>query len=205
MDSHSEVLFIGGRSGVGKTTAALELHGLLTALDVRHAVIEGDNLDLAHPAPWQHPVPWNHGLAARNLAAMWQNYRALGYRRLIYTNTVAVRETAELAAAMGDHPQVHAVLLSGSDAAVQHRLAGRESGSSLTEHLRRSREAAAALERQTPAEVPRVGTDGRTAADVAHALLKLTGWAAPGMLSAAGPGTAVGPPPSEYPQLSEYP
>ena len=92
MDSRSEVLFIGGRSGVGKTTAALALHGLLTALDVRHAVIEGDNLDLAHPAPWRHPVPWNHGLAARNLAAMWHNYRVLGYRRLIYTNTVAVRE-----------------------------------------------------------------------------------------------------------------
>ena len=64
-ETAAEVLFIGGRSGVGKTSAALELHALLTALDVRHAVIEGDNLDLAHPAPWQHPSPWKHGLAAQ--------------------------------------------------------------------------------------------------------------------------------------------
>ena len=43
----SEVLFIGGRSGVGKSTAAEALHDLLVAADVRHAVIEGDLLDLA--------------------------------------------------------------------------------------------------------------------------------------------------------------
>lgn len=175
----SEVLFIGGCSGVGKTSAALELHALLTALDVRHAVIEGDVLDLAHPAPWVHPSPWRHGLAARNLAALWQNYRTLGYRRLIYTNTVSVRETAELAEAMGDGPLIHAVLLSGSESSVASRLAGRESGTALTQHLARSREASAALDLHTPQWVHRVSTDGRTAADVAARLLALTRWAVP--------------------------
>ena len=34
-----------------------------------------------------YPPPWEHGLAARNLASIWRNYRDLGYRRLIYTNT----------------------------------------------------------------------------------------------------------------------
>jgi hypothetical protein len=92
----SEVLFIGGRSGVGKTSVAYELHSQLAAKDVRHCLIEGDNLDMAHPAPWVH------GLAEKNLAAMWQNYRELGYRRLIYTNTVSVRLTQELATAMGE-------------------------------------------------------------------------------------------------------
>lgn len=180
----TEVLFIGGRSGVGKTSAALELHALLAALDVRHAVIEGDNLDLAHPAPWKEPeslrpASWEHGLAAQNLSLMWQNYRTLGYRRLIYTNTVSVRETAELAAAMGGTPKICAVLLGGSDATVQRRLAGRESGPGLREHLRRSREAAAALELHTPAWVHRISTDGRTAADVAGEVLLRTGWAVP--------------------------
>jgi hypothetical protein len=177
--SRSEVLFIGGCSGVGKTTAALELHALLTALDVRHAVIEGDILDLAHPAPWLHPSPWKHGLAGRNLAALWQNYRTLGYQRLLYTNTVSVRETAELAEAMGDSPRVHAVLLRGSESSVASRLAGRESGPSLVQHLARSREAAAALDRHSPEWVHRVSTDGRTAADVAVSLLALTGWSVP--------------------------
>ena len=29
-------------------------------------------------------------LAERNLATMWSNYRALGYRRLVYLNTASV-------------------------------------------------------------------------------------------------------------------
>ena len=118
----SELLVIGGRSGVGKSTAAAALHALLRADDVAHAVIEGDALDLA----W--PTPWEHRLSMRNLAAVWANYRELGYRRLVYTNTVAVLEVEELAAAMGDAPRTTAVLLTAGDAVADARLALRESG-----------------------------------------------------------------------------
>jgi hypothetical protein len=38
-------------SGVGKASAASALHALLKGRDIRHAVIEGDYLDLAHPEP----------------------------------------------------------------------------------------------------------------------------------------------------------
>ena len=48
----SEVLLIGGRSGVGKTSLAAELHHQLSVRQVKHAVIEGDTLDLAYPPPW---------------------------------------------------------------------------------------------------------------------------------------------------------
>lgn len=71
--TNSRVIFIGGRSGVGKSAASFALHDLLSDLDVRHAVIEGDALDLAHPAPWEHR------LAERNLAAVWANYLEVGY------------------------------------------------------------------------------------------------------------------------------
>ena len=84
MTLRSQALFIGGRSGVGKTTVAFEVHTRLSTARVRHCLIEGDNLDQAYPAPWEH------GLAERNLAAMWANYRALGYRRMVYTNTASV-------------------------------------------------------------------------------------------------------------------
>lgn len=50
----AQVIFIGGGSGVGTSTTAFALHVLLSEQDVRHAVIEGDGLDLAHPAPWKH-------------------------------------------------------------------------------------------------------------------------------------------------------
>ncbi|MFC0681616.1 adenylyl-sulfate kinase [Lysobacter korlensis] len=64
--ARSEVVLVGGRSGVGKSTAALALHSVLAERGITHAVIEGDALDLAHPAPWEH------GLAERNLAAVWR-------------------------------------------------------------------------------------------------------------------------------------
>ena len=106
---------------MGKTSLAAELHHQLFEAQVRHAVIEGDNLDLAYPPPWEHH------LAEKNLAAMWGNYHALAYRRLIYTNTVSVLYTADLAAAMGDDPVVTAVLLTASDSTARLRLEQRKS------------------------------------------------------------------------------
>jgi hypothetical protein len=94
----SEALLVGGRSGVGKSSVGYEIHAQLSAADVRHCLIEGDNLDMAWPPPWEH------GLAERSLAAMWANYRTLGYRKMIYTNTASVSGNvlSELTAAMGD-------------------------------------------------------------------------------------------------------
>ncbi|MBT2595000.1 ATPase [Arthrobacter sp. ISL-72] len=170
MTDSSEALFIGGRSGVGKSSAAYELHSQLSSRDVRHCLIEGDNLDMAHP------LPWVHGLAEKNLAAMWKNYRELGYRRLIYTNTVSVRLTQQLATAMGDKPKIIAVLLTANDKTAYNRLAGRETGSELDAHYGRSQTAARDLDLHTPPWVHRVSTDGRSPTDVAATILALTGW-----------------------------
>ena len=82
----TELLLLSGRSGVGKSTVAGELYHLLAQAEVKHALVEGDNLDLAYP------VPWEYGLARKNLRAMWQNFRDLGYRRLIYGVEPADRE-----------------------------------------------------------------------------------------------------------------
>ncbi len=139
--TRSEALFIGGRSGVGKSSVGHEIHTQLSAAGVRHCLIEGDNLDMAFPPPWEH------GLAERNLAAMWANYRELDYRRMIYTNTVSVRFTQELTSAMGDDPRVVAVMLTASDVTARQRLAQREIGTALERHVERSDIAARELER----------------------------------------------------------
>lgn len=164
------MLFIGGRSGVGKSSVAYELHARLTAGEVKHCVIEGDTLDLAYPPPWEH------ALAEKNLADLWRNYRALGYRRLIYTNTVSVLQTEVLAAAMGDDPMVKAVLLRASDDSARVRLAGRETETTLETHLERSRQRAAELEAKTPSWVWRVDTDGKSIPEVAGEILALLAW-----------------------------
>lgn len=160
----SHLLLLGGRSGVGKSSAAFALHDRLAADGVRHAVVEGDLLDLA----W--PVPWEHRLAERNLAAVWANYRDLGYERLIYTNTVSVLHADEIAAAMGDGPVVTSVLLTASDDVARTRLACRETGDALAAHVERSDAAARRLDGDAGSKVHRVSTDGRTVAEVAAIL-----------------------------------
>jgi len=170
----SEVLFVGGRSGVGKTTAAEALHDLLGAADVPHAVIEGDLLDLAHPAP--HVAHPDVRLAERNLRTMWAAYRELGYHRLVFTNTVAVLEHERLSVAMGDDPVVRAVLLRASDATTATRLAHRAGGPVPTAQLAHSTETARRLDTATAGTVTRVDTDGRTPSEVARALASVAGW-----------------------------
>ena len=141
---------------------------------VHHAWIEGDNLDMAFPVPWQQ----GHTLAEANLAAMWSNYRDHGYRRLLYVNTASVAAPVieQLTAAMGDAPRVTGVLLTSSDAVAERRLAQREVGGGLGYAVGRSREAARGLEAEAPQEITRVNTDGRTATDVAAEVIRLSGW-----------------------------
>jgi hypothetical protein len=176
----SEILFIGGRSGVGKSSVGNEIHAQLCAAEVKHCLIEGDVLDLAWPPPWEHR------LTERNLAAIWRNYRSLGYRRMVYTATVSVRYTAELAAAMGDDPLIHAVLLTASDATARDRLAQREIGTAYDIHVRRSDRAARDLDASVPDWVHRVATDGRDVAAIAREIIAHTGWAPWGAAAGVG-------------------
>lgn len=173
MISQSEVLFIGGRAGVGKSSVGCEIHVQLSAADIQHCLIEGDNLDLAWPTPYKNALR----LAEQNLAAMWANYRAAGYLRLIYTNTASVfeEEIGKLTAAMGDSPRVTAVLLTCSDVTARQRLAPRELGSGLDSHIERSDLMARRLAGHAPAWVHHVPPDGRALADIAAEIVALTG------------------------------
>ncbi|MGI8523143.1 MAG: adenylyl-sulfate kinase [Nocardioides sp.] len=172
--TRSHVILIGGRSGVGKSSVAAELHHQLIALDVRHAWIEGDNLDMAHPMPWRA----GHRVAEHSLAAMWANYRALGYARLIYTNTASVHpeQVASLTRALGDDPVVTAALLTATDETADARLCRREIGSEFAASSERSRVAARELELEAGSDVVRVPTDQRTVEDIALQIIELAGW-----------------------------
>lgn len=166
----TEVVFIGGRSGVGKTSVAAEASHLLARADIRHAVIEGDNLDQAYPEPWRDGID----LAERNLAAIWANYRAIGYTRLIFTNTVSVLQMPALTAALGENVRAFGVLLTASDESAAERLAQREIGTALAEHIERSNRAAVRLDDESTAF--RLATDGRTVTEIAGDVLAAAGW-----------------------------
>ena len=164
-------MFLGGRSGAGKSSVGYEIHAQLSAARIRHCLIEGDTLDMAYP-------PSERGLAERNLAAIWVNYRALGYRRMIYTNTASVLKEviSELMAAVGEGPRVTAVLLTCSDATARQRLAQREIGTGLDRHIERSDVMARELDRRAQSWVHRVTTDGRAVPAIAAEVIALTGW-----------------------------
>ncbi len=170
----SHVLFISGRSGVGKSTSALALHEQLIDMNIQHAVIEGDYLDLAHPAP--HEAFPAANLAEQNLAAMWSAYRSLGYHRLIYTNTVAALMSADLAAAMGDDPIVTAVLLRSSGRHAHSRLERRNHEAIDAGLLDHSAAMGRRLDEEAPTFVHRIDTDELNPSEVAAQLFALAGW-----------------------------
>jgi hypothetical protein len=170
----TDVLLIGGRSGVGKSTLGFEVSRQLQDGDIAHCFIEGDNLDQVFPAPDDDPV--REKISEANLAAMWANYRALGQRRLVYTNTAAVISAPWITRAVGGEVRFFGVLLNAGDETAAARLAGREIGSALDWHVERSRLAARWLERVAPPWVTRIPTDGRAATDIAAEVIGLTGW-----------------------------
>ncbi|MBV9022316.1 MAG: AAA family ATPase [Streptomycetaceae bacterium] len=174
---HAEVLLLGGRAGVGKTTVGWEVSALLRAVAVPHAVIEGDFMGQVHPAP--EGDPHRSEITESNLTAVWANFAQRGYRRLIYTNTVSVlpEATGMFQRAMGAGVRIIRVLLTASDATARERLAGRELGSELEQELESSVRKARFLDQWAPAETVRVVTDGRPVADIAREVMAATGWA----------------------------
>lgn len=171
-----EVLLIGGRAGVGKSTVGWEVSARLRDAEVAHAVIEGDFMGYVHPAP--DGDPHRAGITERNLRAVWGNFAELGYRRLVYTNTVSVlAESASLfERAMGSDVRIYRVLLTATDDTTARRLKGRELGSELEREMANSAYKARLLDERVPADTVRVATDDRTVMDIAHQVVAATGW-----------------------------
>ncbi|MFF8235055.1 AAA family ATPase [Streptomyces caelestis] len=173
---HAEVLLIGGRAGVGKTTVGWEVSALLRAAAVSHAVIDGDFMGQVHPAP--EGDPHRSEITESNLTAVWANFARRGYRRLIYTNTLSVlpETTGMFQRAMGMGVRIVRVLLTASDATTRERLVRRELGSELEQELEGSARKARLLDQHLPADAVRVVTDGRAVVDIAREVVAATGW-----------------------------
>ncbi len=173
---HAELLLIGGRAGVGKTTVGWEVSAQLRAAAIGHAVIDGDFMGQIHPAP--DGDPRREQITESNLTAVWANYARRDCRRLIYTNTVSVlpEATGMFERAMGVEVRITRVLLTASDATTRARLLGRELGSELEQELAGSMRKARILDRRASAGTVRVATDGRLVVDIAREVVAATGW-----------------------------
>ncbi|WP_242906097.1 hypothetical protein [Actinomadura terrae] len=177
--NHAEVLLIGGRAGVGKTTCGWEVSALLRDAAVPHAIIEGDFMGQVHPAPEGDPD--RAKITESNLTAMWANYTERGYHRLIYTNTLSVlpETTPMFQRALGTGARIIRVLLTASDETARERLLGRELGSELEQELRGGIRKARLLDQRVSTQTVRVVTDGRAVMDIAQEVASATGWLNP--------------------------
>ncbi|MEV6131432.1 hypothetical protein AB0M05_32295 [Streptomyces violaceusniger] len=173
---HAEVLLIGGRAGVGKTTVGWEVSALLRGAAVPHAVIDGDFMGQVHPAP--EGDPRRAEITESNLIAVWTNYAHRGYRRLIYTNTLSVvpETTGMFERAMGSGVRIVRVLLTATDTTTRERLERREIGSELETEWESSTRKARLLDQRASVDAVRVATDGRAVADIAREVVAATGW-----------------------------
>ncbi|MFH9575808.1 AAA family ATPase [Streptomyces sp. NPDC017454] len=173
---HAEVLLVGGRAGVGKTTVGWEVSALLRSDAVAHAIIDGDFMGQVHPAP--EGDPHRTEITESYLTAVWANFAQRGYRRLIYTNTMSVLPEAAgmFERAMGAGVGITRVLLTASDATARERLVGRELGSELEQELAGSVRKARLLDQRSLADTVRVATDGRLVVDIAREVVAATGW-----------------------------
>jgi hypothetical protein len=147
--------------------------------------------DVARPDRAALDLPAEHGVRASG-QPRWQSSfiwyltepyagiaLVLGYRRIIYTNTLSVMHVQELAAALGVEPAITGVLLIADDATIYGRLAARETGGGLQAHLERGRARARELDQHAPSWVHRVNTGSKSVASIAREIIALTGWTSP--------------------------
>lgn len=115
-----------GAPGVGKTAVAKEMGELLLRAGARHAVIDLDALGEVSP-PWQDGT-FNSPLVARNLAAIWPNFRDHGVDRLVLARVIGGKQ--EVAAYRSAVPEALMTVcrIAAPAATVAKRLAAREAG-----------------------------------------------------------------------------
>lgn len=168
-----ELLLIGGRSGVGKSTVGAEISVQLEKAAIQHAYIEGDVMDWCYPK--------RQDVFEKNLTDLTRNYLSYGYRRFVYTNTASVRVADEIAGLMPAPVRMIGALLTCNDHTAVDRLRGREVGSELDWHLQRTNVVAREFETlPLPSWAIEVPTDDRPVVDLARQVIDWAGWSPAG-------------------------
>ncbi|WP_436529289.1 hypothetical protein [Actinoplanes sp. HUAS TT8] len=76
-DLGGDVLWVSGATGTGKSSAAFPVHLRLLRDGIANAYVDLDQLAICGPTPASHEI------RARNLAAVWANYRQAGAQALV--------------------------------------------------------------------------------------------------------------------------
>ena len=158
-----QAVLITGPVGVGKTSLAAELGDVLAERGTVAAVVDLDWLGWL-PSAVNGSID---ALILRNLEAVWPNFRDAGAERLVLARSV---RDAQLVTKLREAYDLQVVRLRASEETVAARLAGRDTGAQLEEHL---------AERTEEADVAdfEFANDGPPIRDVAEELLRRLAWA----------------------------
>ncbi len=167
-------LLINGTVGVGKTSVAESVGGLLAAARIPSAVIDLDGLRQSWPAP--SGDRFNFGMMVRNLRSMSGNYLAAGATRLVLAGVIEDLDDRKLCAeAVGIELSVCRLTV---DLPVNHqRLARRHESEpeALRWHLARAGELAGILDRAAVDDFT-VDATRRSIGEVAADVITKAGW-----------------------------
>ncbi len=169
------MLVVCGPSGSGKTVTMWEIGHRLRQGEIPHALIDADELDRVWPQP--ESVEALITVTRRHLRTMWETFSGLGTRHLLVCGVMAsIAQSEEWIAEAVPGATITYVRLSAEHATRERRLRGRTLGSGFDQEMRASDRAAAFIEEHDRPGMPTVSTDGKTVAEVADEVLRITGW-----------------------------
>lgn len=125
-------LLLTGVAGVGKSTVADAIGGILTATGLATAVVDADALAQFGPPPTRG---FHDHLKCANLAAVWPNYRAAGARFVVVSAAIDSASLRDRYAGSLAGCAVQTVRLIAPTDTIRDRLHGRDNGPKLARHL----------------------------------------------------------------------
>ena len=169
-------IIVTGPVGVGKTTVSEEMGYVLRDAKVPHATVDFDRLTACYPRP-KGDDGWGTKLGHMNLAALWQNFRASGARRLIIARVIESRSELEGYREAVPGAEITVVRLRASPSTLQARVRRRGEGIGMQWHLDRAVELASLMD-ASPVEDMLIETDDRDPTTIAREVLHRAGWLA---------------------------
>jgi hypothetical protein len=189
-DAQGNILLISGPTGVGKSTSGFQFYLQCLRAGLTAGYVDLDQIGFLRPAAADDPG--NHLLKARNLAAIWRNYRAAGASHLVASGPIESEAVLQVYARQLPAATVTLCRLHAGPGELLRRILSRGSGGSWPQpgdplrgqpaaYLRRVAGRAvdedAELERNSVGAI-RIGTDGMQAAEVADRITAASGWPA---------------------------
>jgi hypothetical protein len=169
--SAEDLLIITGSMGSGKTTVMAEASDLLKLQGIPHAAIDLDALGVFHLSAEAE----DSSVACRNLKCVWENYSALGLRRLLLASAIENRlDLASCRAAVAAKRTVTCRLIASVET-MQQRVRSREPGILQHEFVARVVELNSVLDRAQVEDFS-IANEASSVTKVAREMLVRAGW-----------------------------